>query len=342
MSDASVLTIPKIEEKRVSLTVRLMRFNRLTWVALGYNVLVVLWGAGVRATGSGAGCGSHYPLCNGVVVPRDVTTETFIEFTHRLMSGAALLLIIALVVWAMRLVRTAHANDESGLLMKAKRVRVWAFVALFFTLTEAAIGAGLVIYELVAKDDSVARAVWLAIHLVNTFLLLGALTLLAWWSAAQSSDEAIVWRERGWMGASFVACLIGTLLLGASGAIAALGDTLFPVKSLAEGLSNDLAGAKHYLVQLRVLHPILAGVMTILLSLAAWRVMRGAANERAKFFARVLLTIVGLEVFAGAVNVLLLAPVWMQIVHLLLADALWIALVLMVVAALERAPRVWR
>ncbi|MCP9493102.1 MAG: COX15/CtaA family protein [Pyrinomonadaceae bacterium MAG19_C2-C3] len=343
MSSSPVLIKRKIEAQRASSASSLARFGRVAWVALAYNVLVILWGAGVRATGSGAGCGSHYPLCNGVVVPRDVTTETFIEFTHRLMSGAALLLILGLVVWAVRLVRAARADDESGLLMKAKGVRVWACVALFFTLTEAAIGAGLVIYELVAKDDSVARAVWLAIHLVNTFLLLGALTLIAWRASEWSAGAKFSWDESGnnagvWL---FAACLGLTLVLGASGAVTALGDTLFPVKSLAEGLQNDLTGTGHYLVQLRVLHPVIAGLVTVMLGVAAWwTIKRGASeNPHAKKLAWVVVSILCAEVAAGIVNVLLLAPVWMQIVHLFLADMLWISVVILTAATCSRAPR---
>lgn len=342
---ASTFDLIKSEtvETSASLTSRMTWFSRAAWVVLAYNVLVILWGAGVRATGSGAGCGSHYPLCNGVVVPRDVTMETFIEFTHRLMSGAALMLIIALVVWSVRLVRAGRVSGDEGFLAKAKGVCVWACVALFFTLTEATIGAGLVIYELVAKDDSVARAVWLAVHLVNTFLLMGALTLVVWRASEWSAGAKFAWDVQGnnagvWL---FAMCLGMTLLLGASGAVTALGDTLFPVKSLAEGLQNDLTGAGHYLVQLRVLHPVIAGLVTVMLSVAAWWTIKRGMNDNphAKKLAWIVVSILCAEVAAGIVNVLLLAPVWMQIVHLFLADMLWISLVMLTAATCSRAPR---
>ncbi len=45
-------------------------FSRYAWGVLLWNVLVALWGAYVRATGSGAGCGSHWPTCNGEILPR--------------------------------------------------------------------------------------------------------------------------------------------------------------------------------------------------------------------------------------------------------------------------------
>ena len=77
-------------------------FAAYAWAVLGFNLLVILWGAFVRATGSGAGCGSHWPLCNGEVLPRAPALATLIEFSHRLTSGVALLLVIGLVVGAWR------------------------------------------------------------------------------------------------------------------------------------------------------------------------------------------------------------------------------------------------
>ncbi len=139
----------------------------------------------------------------------------------------------------------------------------------------------------------------------------------------------------------FAWCLGLTLVLGASGAITALGDTLFPVKSLAEGLQNDLTGAGHYLVQLRVLHPVIAGLVTVMLSIAAWwTIARGTSDKaHAKKLAWIVVSILCAEVAAGFVNVLLLAPVWMQIVHLFLADMLWISVVMLTAAMCSRAPQ---
>ncbi|MFN8454080.1 MAG: COX15/CtaA family protein [Anaerolineae bacterium] len=78
--------------------VKLDRFAKYVWTVLAYNLAVILWGAFVRASGSGAGCGSHWPLCNGEVIPRTPQMETLVEFTHRLTSGLALLLVIGLTI----------------------------------------------------------------------------------------------------------------------------------------------------------------------------------------------------------------------------------------------------
>src|SRR5229473_6608919 len=149
---------------------RTANFTRYAWGVLGWNLLVILWGAFVRATGSGAGCGSHWPLCNGEVVPRAPRLETIIEFTHRVTSGLALFAVVGLVVWSAVSFPRGH------------RVRRTAIVSLVLILTEALLGAGLVVFQLVAQDASVGRACYLSLHLVNTLFLLGALALTAWYS----------------------------------------------------------------------------------------------------------------------------------------------------------------
>src|SRR5262245_62215656 len=83
-------------------------FIRFAWLTLGITIVVIVWGAVVRATGSGAGCGSHWPLCNGVVVPRSPSMATLIELGHRLTSGLALLLVLGLVIGAWRQIGRAH------------------------------------------------------------------------------------------------------------------------------------------------------------------------------------------------------------------------------------------
>src|SRR5215210_628478 len=150
------------------------RFARYSWTTLAFTLAVILWGATVRATGSGAGCGSHWPLCNGEVVPRSPRIETVIELTHRVTSGIALLLVIGLVVLAFRWRPRGHA---------ARKAAGWT---LFFMLTEAAVGAGLVLFELVADNQSIARALFMATHLINTFFLLGAMTLTAHFASGRA------------------------------------------------------------------------------------------------------------------------------------------------------------
>lgn len=286
-------------------------FSRFAWGVLAYNVLVILWGAYVRATGSGAGCGSHWPLCNGEVLPRSPQVETLIEFTHRVTSGLALLLVILLVIRAIKFYPRRHP------------VRFAAYASLTFTLTEALIGAGLVLFELVAGNTSLERGWAMSLHLVNTLLLLAALTATAWlsrWSERQSwhwDRSHLAWFLGAWLGMG---------LLGVSGAITALGDTLFPVSSLREGLAQDVSPTAHLFLRLRIFHPgiaILVGAYIIGLVLTLRKKSGGILP-----LGRALIALIVIQWGIGGVNVGLLAPVSIQIVHLLVTDLIWITLVL--------------
>jgi cytochrome c oxidase assembly protein subunit 15 len=302
-------------------------FNRFAWSVLAVNLAVVAWGAFVRATGSGAGCGKHWPTCNGELVPRAPAVATLIEFGHRASSGIALLLVVALVVWAVRALPAGHP---------ARRA---AWVALAFMIAEALVGAGLVLFGWVAKDTSAARGWVMAIHLTNTFLLLAALALSAEWSARPGG---LTLAGRSALGTALAASLAMVILAGVSGAIAALGDTLYPATSFAAGLRDELAGDAAILLRLRVLHPFAAvgaGAMALAVSRAALRLRPDEAVRRT---AIAIAALVALEIAAGVLNLLLLAPVWLQLVHLLVADLLWLAVVLLAARALApgevRAP----
>ncbi|HXF61689.1 MAG TPA: COX15/CtaA family protein [Caldilineaceae bacterium] len=294
------------------------RFAPFAWGVLAVNVLVILWGAFVRATGSGAGCGSHWPLCNGQVIPRPERLETLIELSHRASSGVALLLVVALALWAWRAFAPGH------------RVRRAAWASLALMIVEALIGAGLVLLELVAANVSVARAYWVAGHLINTFLLLAALTLTAWWGSGQPGVRL---RGQGAGVALLAAALLGMLILGASGGIIALGDTLV----LTAGISPDSSPVVAALVDLRVYHPAIAFGVGGLLALAAWRALRSHPSPQVRRLVWALAALYVGQLLLGALNVALLAPVPLQLLHLLLADLIWIVLVLLAAAALAAA-----
>ena len=293
------------------------RLARLAWLVLAWNVAVILWGAFVRATGSGAGCGAHWPLCNGEMLPRAPALATIIEFTHRATSGVALLAVLFL---AFRVFRERPPGHP------ARRA---AGASLLFILSEAAVGAGLVLFRLVADNESVARALFMAVHLMNTFVLLACLTLTAHWCSAEGRPRLT---SRAW---PLALAAVALLLVGTSGAVAALGDTLYPSRSILGGLAADVSPTAHFLVRLRVAHPLLALLGTLAVGLAVASVLRARAEPSLRRSAWSLAGLVLLQLAAGLANVLLLAPVWMQLVHLLLADLVWIALVLTSVRALS-------
>ena len=296
-------------------------FARFAWGVLAYNVAVVLWGAYVRASGSGAGCGQHWPLCDGVVLPRMQQTEQAIEFAHRVSSGLVLILAVALVVWAWRAYARGHV------------VRSGAVLVVTFTITEALLGAGLVLFGWVAKNASLARAVSMALHLVNTFLLLAALTLTAYWA---SGGRPLRLRGRDWAAWLLGIGALGVLALGTSGAITALGDTLFPAGSLAQGFSQDFAPTAHFLIRLRVIHPVIAISVSLYLILSANVLLAARARPASQRWTRALTAVLVVQLLAGAFNLALLAPIWMQIVHLLLADLTWITFILTAASFLAR------
>ncbi len=295
------------------------RFAKYGWGVLACNLAVVLWGAYVRASGSGAGCGNHWPLCQGEVIPRDPATATLIELAHRVSSGTVLLLVIGLFFWSRRVAPRGSA------------VRLGAALSLVFMFGEALLGAGLVLFELVAHNDSLTRALSLGAHLLNTFLLLGSLALTAWWASGAAPPRVGERRATAWL---LGIGLLGTMTVGMSGAITALGDTLFPATSLTEGLRQDTSPTAHILLRLRVLHPAAAvAVGLYLIATAAGIAVRRNEALPARL-ARALALLIVAQWLAGIVNIALLAPIWLQLGHLLLADTIWITLVLFAAVAL--------
>lgn len=300
---------------------KMPKYARYAWGVLIFNLAVIAWGAFVRASGSGAGCGSHWPLCNGEVVPRAARLETLIEFAHRASSGLAFFLVAGLLLWAWRAYPTGHP------------VRLGAAGAALFMVMEALVGAGLVLFKLVAENDSTARALAMAVHLANTFLLLACLSLTAWWAGG---GKPLRWRGAGATPWLLAAGLAGMMFLGMSGAVAALGDTLFPAGSLGEGLRQDLSPTAHLLIRLRLLHPAIAVLVGAYLVVAASLAASAQEASIRRLLRRALTALILIQGLAGALNVVLLAPIWLQIVHLLLSDAIWITLVLYTASALAR------
>jgi heme A synthase len=202
--------------------------------------------------------------------------------------------------------------------------------------------------ELVGENDSLARAIWMAAHLANTFLLLGALTLTAWWASQTRSDEhasspydgrTIRLAGQGALPWLFGLGFVLVILLGMTGAVTALGDTLFPVGSLAEGIQQDFDAGAHFAVRLRIYHPLLAIGTGLYLALLAGIAAIQRPYPIVKRLAAGVVGVFFVQLIVGLINVILLAPVWMQILHLLLADGIWILLVLLGSATLaEQVP----
>ena len=287
--------------------------KRFAWFYVAYLVAVILFGAWVRITGAGAGCGDHWPMCNGEVVPQAPGAKTIIEFTHRVTSGVCGFLGLGLLVWVWR-------REGRGRSFYA------ALGAFFFLLVEGFIGAVLVKKQLVVDDASVSRALVISIHLANTLLLTATATATAWWVGGRrtESPSPLGYRLLG-------AGLLVLILTNITGAITALGDTLFPVPpTLGAGLfariREDLTAGQHFLVQLRIVHPFVAsGTALFLLGVFAALRRQGSAQGRLLGWTAGL---VFLQVGLGVLNIALAAPGWMQIVHLLVSQGIWILTVI--------------
>ncbi len=269
----------------------------------------------MRATRSGAGCGGHWPLCNGEVLPQAPATATVIELTHRVMSGVALIAVAALFAWA----RAAYPRRHPA--------RRWAAWSLVFILTEVLLGAALVLLGHVAANESAGRVYSLGAHLVNTFLLLASLALAAWYSGPGTVRPGANETSRA-RSAVLAVPLLAIVIVAVAGAITALGDTLFPAHTLAQGVRDDFASTASFLLRLRIIHPLLAVAAAGFLALMAGREYHSRRTPRLRWLAGALLALISSEILAGAANILLKAPLPMQLVHLFLADCLWIILVL--------------
>ena len=279
---------------------------KLAWLTLGVNLLIILQGAVVRATGSGAGCGSHWPLCNGEVVPLAPTTETLVEYSHRLLS------LSALVLGGWLLSRAFRARQDSPALFGA------AAASFVFLIFEALLGAATVLLGLTGDNATLGRGVLVATHLVNSVLLVGALTLTLVY-ARKGAPRALSLRGQSLVGITLSVGLVGMLLLIFTGGIAAMGNTMFPSDSLAAGFRADFDPASHLLIRLRVLHPLIAisvGLYLFLsLGLSWW--LKPVAEAR--HIARILFGVYVAQLLVGTLNLAFLGPIGLQLLHLLMA-----------------------
>ena len=304
------------------------RIARFAWFVVFYNVLVIVWGALVRASGSGAGCGNRWPLCNGQFIPVLPGFHTVIEFTHRMMVGGSTILVLALLLWTLRAT------------VKGQAARALAVVSTLLLLNEAFLGALLVKLNYVTGNQSTGRIVLLSIHLGNTLLLMAALTLTArFLSTGQRwADLPLTRRLIG-----IIEGLVTTIFVGITGSVAALGDTLFPAPTLRASIAQDFAAGSPMLLRLRLVHPafaLIAALFALWLVTQSRRAVPDCSLEQhtsRERLANLLLILLALQFVLGIADVLLLAPAWLQLLHLLGADLFWISLVQLAAETLSPA-----
>ncbi len=306
---------------------KLSGFARFAWFVLAYNIVVIIWGVFLRASKSGDGCGQHWLTCHGEVIPSAPELKTVIEFSHRITSMLDGFVVIGLLVWAF-LIWKAEKIEKNRLVLKM------AIGSLVFVIVEGLLGAGLVLTGNTAETLTAARPFWMAGHLITTLVLLTFLTLTAWFAGGGKPFGFNAGRKT-LLGLAIG--LIGIFLVGMSGSVAALSSMLFPSESLTEGLAKDFSETSHILLRLRVSHPVLSvAVGAYLVFLAGWLKAKARENFQVSRWANALTILVLVQFASGALTLLTLAPIVMQIVHLVLADAVWIAFVLLSASVLAR------
>jgi heme a synthase len=299
---------------------KLSAFAKYAWFVLAYNLVVIIWGVFLRASKSGDGCGQHWLTCHGEVIPSAPELKTVIEFSHRITSALDGLIVIGLLVWAFSRSRRSTAGN-------ADLVFKMALGSFIFVIVEGLLGAGLVLTGNTAENLTAARPFWMAGHLITTLILLTFLTLTAWFA---SGGERFSLKTSPRTRLFLLLGVCGILLVGMSGSIAALTNMIFPSETLTEGLNKDFSAASHILLRLRISHPILSvGVGVGLIFLAGWLRARAQENPGVTRWSNVLSLLVLMQFASGAVTLITLAPIVMQIVHLFLADAVWISFVLL-------------
>ena len=295
--------------------------HKFAIATLLFNLGIILGGAMVRATGSGAGCGKNWPLCDGVIVPGFKSLHQMIEFGHRSMVGVGI--IVVFLLW----LATARAFPKHH---PARKAAFWSGI---FTFTESLVGASIVLMRWVAADKSVQRAFADSAHLVNTLTLIGTLSLCIWWSANRAICRVSFKGKIGWILAT---ALVLVSLVGATGALTALADTLFPPGSTSE-IGQSVSISAHYLKKVRVIHPMMATLTGIMCFLTAAAAVSARPSDQVKNLAFGVSAFVVFQVCLGFANLFLLAPLPLQLAHLLVADGLWITLIFLVVATLSVA-----
>jgi protoheme IX farnesyltransferase len=295
-------------------------------VAIVASLLVMLFGAFVRASLSGDGCGTSWPFCNGgSLLPDTSVLKSVIEFTHRATSGLLLLCLAGLYVAARRVFPARH-DVRSGLL--------WAVVAC---VVSAFIGMLLVRFGWVVFDRSLGRAITMPIHLVNNLVLLAGLV----WAQHRAAGGAISkWKGQGPLGQAFTMSVISVFLLCMTGALSAMGKTAFAVEkamtnNLTERIQMHIGEGAHWILRGGALHPLLATSFGIMLVLCVNLMMTRRPEPGVKKWGQYTIGIFLVQMAFGLVNLIVSAPWMMQLGHLLLALLNWMALIMTGVYALR-------
>ncbi len=310
---------------------KLSRFAKYAWFVLVWNLVVILWGVFLRASKSGDGCGQHWLTCHGEVIPSAPALKTAIEFSHRVTSTIDGVLIIALLVWAYLIWHWQKGEGD-------KRTLKLAAASFIFVVIEGLLGAGLVLTGNTAENLTPERPFWMAGHLINTLILLAFLTLTA---RSASGGGVLHFRFHRKHLPVIALGVAAILLVGVTGSVAALSHMIFPSGSIAESAAKDFSPTSHILLRLRLLHPLTAILTSVfLIFLTGWLTKASGKEPGVDRWSNILSLLVLAQIAFGSATLLTLAPIVMQLGHLLFVDAIWITYVLLVANFLSVEERV--
>lgn len=282
-------------------------YRRYCNFLIAYTIVIIAWGAWVRISGSGAGCGEHWPLCNGKAIPIGESSKTWVEVSHRYSTAIFGVLAVLLCGFSYRVQSNKNFH------------RLGAWGVLLFTIFEALIGRLLVVEGLVDQDLSLARAVLMPLHLVNTSLLLFAevlsvesLRLPAALTPTEKSTRLLL--------TGSLVIILFTLLT--TGAIAALATHIAPSPTFMQGIQADLSPSSHIAVRLRPLH-LVAGFASFIIVIFALsyrpkplRIFFACPSSQSFTYWLMIMALLGTATLA------LHSPVYLKMAHLVAATIL--------------------
>lgn len=301
---------------------RIYLFSRFLKILIIYTLLVILWGAWVRISHSGDGCGDTWPLCQGRLIPEAEQQKTWVEYTHRLMSGLYGLFVLGLYLWGKKVYTTLHPARKAGLF------------TLLFMCTEALLGAKLVLFKLVGTDSSFFRLFAISLHQINSLLLMGS--TLVWMLQSQLPLSSTHGNSFHFKKLSYIWLVI---LIATTGAWAALASTLFPTSSLAQGWAEDLSAHSHFLLKLRIVHPLLALIAGTCIAVFFWRRYQSASSPELQKKALQNSVFFSVALVFGILTLLMLSPIWMKLAHLAIAHGIFISIVYYAVTSADSTKR---
>ena len=301
-------------------------FPGCCFCVLCFCLSIILWGAWVRISHSGDGCGQSWPSCQGkYFMDPGEQEKTWIEWIHRASSGLFGVTVLLLVVGAFFLKHSAVFKS--------------ALVALFFTISEALLGARLVLAGLTGGNDSLARVLTMNLHLLNSLLLTSSIFIC--WRLSIGKNFSLTKPNTGsdlFTPALTKIFIFVFFLIAFFGSVSSLSVSLFPSTSLWEGMALDFDFQSHWLVRLRLLHPVLAiicgGGFLLYYFLDFY-----FKNIKPKIMSelcpqKILIFCLCLALFSGLMNLVLLSPVFLKLTHLLIVYFLAMSFLL----TLEREP----